>query len=64
MNMGMKPRAEYKPTCEVRLKRSDGYTSETKGLSYEAGLAISVVINRTTSGLPVKVVFDDEEVEA
>lgn len=64
--MGMKPRAkiEYKPTCEVRLKRSDGYTSETKGLSYEAGLAISVVINRTTSGLPVKVVFDNEEVEA
>ena len=50
--VGMKPRRkpEYKPTCEVRLKRSDGYTSEANGLSYEAGLGISVIINRQGVG--------------
>ena len=51
-----------KSTCKVRLVRSDGYESECSGLSFEAGLAISTIINRASAGLPVKVVFEDEEV--
>ena len=50
-------------TCKVKLTRSDGYESETTGLSFEAGLAISVIVNRACEGLPVKVVWEDEELE-
>lgn len=47
--MGMKPRAKAEPPkakCKIRLERSDGFTSVMDGLSYEAGLAISVIMNR------------------
>jgi len=50
-------------TIDIKLKRSDGYISETKGLSYQAGLAIATLVNRASEGLPVKVVWNDGEEE-
>lgn len=71
--MGMKPRKKPEvlmndvlmdeedegTRCAVKLKRSDGYVSNTKGLSYLAGLAVSVVANRASFGESVEIRWDE-----
>jgi hypothetical protein len=58
--MGFKARGKSKPTCEVKLTRSDGYSSSMTGLSYEAGLAIATIMNRVGEGRAVKVIWKDK----
>lgn len=64
--MGMKPRRkpETKKTCKVTIKRSDGYESVADGVSYEAGLAISVILNRDGMGDTIVSWDEDGEVQS
>ena len=49
-----------KATVNIKMTRSDGYSMEANSLSYEAGLAISTIINRDGAGLPVTVSWEDD----